>query len=97
MACATTGRKDLKVKYKRSVLGYLESFKSIAATNFKMSIVFSYIFRFNIENFPVYLICGQVLLHLPNRHLWQCLLQLEEQGFDQKSIYSQIYTTSSKR
>lgn len=53
--------RDLKVKYKRSVLGYLWSLLNPLLMMTVMSIVFSYIFRFNIENFPVYLICGQVL------------------------------------
>lgn len=53
--------RDLKVKYKRSVLGYLWSLLNPLMMMTVMSVVFSYIFRFNIENFPVYLICGQVL------------------------------------
>ena len=53
--------RDLKVKYKRSVLGYAWSLLNPLLMMIVISIVFSYIFRFDIENFPIYLLCGQVL------------------------------------
>lgn len=53
--------RDLKVKYKRSILGYFWSLLNPLFMMAIMSIVFSYVFRFTIEKFPVYLICGQVL------------------------------------
>lgn len=53
--------RDLKVKYKRSYLGYIWSILNPLLMMTVLCIVFSYIFRFNIENFPIYLICGQVM------------------------------------
>lgn len=53
--------RDLKVKYKRSYLGLLWSLLNPLLMMIVMSIVFSRIFRYNIENFPIYLLCGQVL------------------------------------
>jgi ABC-2 type transport system permease protein len=54
-------KRDLKVKYRRSVLGYLWSLLNPLMMMCVMTIVFSYMFRNNIENFPLYLICGQTL------------------------------------
>lgn len=53
--------KDFKLKYRRSVLGVLWSVLNPLLMMIVMSAVFSYMFRFNIENFPLYLILGQIL------------------------------------
>jgi len=53
--------RDLKVKYRRSFLGILWSLLNPILMMLVMSAVFSTIFRNNIENFPLYLICGQTL------------------------------------
>ncbi len=53
--------RDLKVKYRRSVLGILWSLLNPILMMLVMSAVFSTIFRNNIEYFPLYLICGQTL------------------------------------
>lgn len=55
--------RDLKVKYKRSYLGYLWSLLNPLLMMAVVSMVFSHVFRFNIENFPLYLLCGQVLFN----------------------------------
>lgn len=55
--------RDLNVKYKRSYLGYLWSLLNPLLMMIVISIIFSYIFRFDIENFPIYLICGQVVFN----------------------------------
>lgn len=53
--------RDLKVKYRRSFLGYLWSLLNPLMMMAIMSLVFSYMFRFDIPNYPLYLICGQTL------------------------------------
>lgn len=53
--------RDLKVKYKRSYLGYLWSLLNPLLMMVVVSLVFSHVFRFDIENFALYLLCGQVL------------------------------------
>ena len=53
--------RDLKVKYRRSFLGYLWSLLNPLLMMLVMTVVFSYMFRFNIPNYPLYLICGQTL------------------------------------
>lgn len=56
--------KDFKVKYRRSVLGVVWSVLNPLLMMIVMSAVFSYMFRFNIENFPLYLILGQIMFNL---------------------------------
>jgi ABC-2 type transport system permease protein len=53
--------RDLKTKYRRSVLGYLWSVLNPLLMMIIISIVFSHMFRFDIENFPVYLLTGQLI------------------------------------
>lgn len=55
--------RDLKVKYKRSYLGYLWSLLNPLLMMVVVSMVFSHVFRFNIDNFALYLLCGQVLFN----------------------------------
>ncbi len=51
-------KKDLKVKYKRSILGVFWSILNPLLMMVVMSIVFSYLFRFEIKNYPVYILSG---------------------------------------
>lgn len=53
--------RDFKVKYKRSVLGYCWSFLNPLLTMTVQYIVFSTIFKSGIENYPVYLLSGNII------------------------------------
>lgn len=53
--------RDFKLKYRRSVLGILWSVLNPLLMMVVMAAVFSYMFRFSIENFPLYLILGTIL------------------------------------
>ncbi len=53
--------RDFKVKYRRSFLGVLWSMLNPILMMLVLNAVFSRIFRYNIENFPLYLISGQLL------------------------------------
>ena len=55
--------KDIKLKYRRSFLGYLWSILNPLLTMLVLVAVFSQLFRFDIENFPVYLLCAQLLFN----------------------------------
>lgn len=50
--------RDFKTKYKRSVLGYLWSFLNPLLTSLVQYMVFSTIFKSDIDNFPIYLLTG---------------------------------------
>ena len=58
--------RDIKLKYRRSFLGYLWSVLNPLLTMIIMIIVFSSLFKSDIENFPVYLIIGQTLFGFMN-------------------------------
>lgn len=58
--------KDFKHKYRRSVFGVLWSVLNPLLMMAVMTAVFSFMFRFNIENYPVYLILAQILFTLMN-------------------------------
>lgn len=53
--------KDIKLKYRRSYLGYVWSILNPLLMMTVLVIVFSQLFRFDIPNFAVYLLSGQVL------------------------------------
>ena len=53
--------RDVKLKYRRSFLGYLWSVLNPLMLMLVLVIVFSNLFRFAIPHFPVYLLCGSVL------------------------------------
>lgn len=56
--------KDFKLKYRRSVLGILWSVLNPLLMMAVMTLVFSNMFRFPIEHFPLYLILGSTLFTL---------------------------------
>ena len=55
--------RDFKTKYKRSVLGMLWSLLNPLLTMTVQYIVFSRLFRFEIQNYPVYLLSGIVFFN----------------------------------
>ena len=65
--------RDLKLKYRRSFLGYAWSVLNPLFTMIVMTIVFSQMFKRNIENYPVYLFTGQVLFNYMNNSTNQAL------------------------
>lgn len=59
--------RDLKLKYRRSVLGYLWSILNPLFIMIIMAIVFSQMFKqSNITNYPIYLMSGQVIFNFMN-------------------------------
>ena len=59
-------KRDFKTKYRRSVLGILWSVLNPLGMMLVMTVVFSHLFRAGIENFPVYLMCGQLVFNFYN-------------------------------
>ena len=53
--------RDLKVKYRRSFLGYVWSVLNPLLMMVVQTIIFSFMFRSDIPNYPLYLICGNTL------------------------------------
>lgn len=65
--------RNLKLKYRRSVLGYLWSVLNPLLTMLVMTVVFSTMFSRNLENYPVYLFCGQLLFNFMNTSTHQAI------------------------
>ena len=54
-------KRDFVTRYRRSVLGILWSLLNPLLTMLVLTMVFSFIFRWEIDNFPVYLLSGQII------------------------------------
>jgi lipopolysaccharide transport system permease protein len=65
--------KDIKLKYRRSFLGYLWSILNPLMIMIIMVVVFSQMFRSDIQNFPTYLIIGQTLFNFMNESTSQAI------------------------
>ena len=55
--------RDVKLKYRRSFLGYVWSILNPLLIMLVMTLVFSQMFQRGIENFPVYLLSGQLIFN----------------------------------
>ena len=55
--------RDIKIKYRRSVLGVLWTLLNPVCMMIVLSVVFSNLFKFDVENFPLYLLSGQVVFN----------------------------------
>lgn len=54
-------KRDIKRKYYQSVLGILWTVLNPLLSMLVMTLVFSTLFKRNIDNFPIYLLCGQLI------------------------------------
>ncbi|WP_277409230.1 ABC transporter permease [Lacrimispora xylanisolvens] len=66
--------KDIKLKYRRSFLGYLWSVLNPLMIMIIMVTVFQHMFKYTIENYPAYVISGQVCFNFlsesTNQAIW---------------------------
>lgn len=83
--------KDIKLKYRRSVLGYMWSILNPLLIMIVMTIVFSTMFSRNIENFPVYLFCGQLLFNYMNNSTHQAIFSISGNAALLKKTYVPKY------
>lgn len=89
-------QRDLKLKYRRSFLGYVWSVLNPLLIMVVMTVVFSTMFSRNIENFPVYLFCGQLLFNYMNNATHQAIFSLTGNAALLKKTYvpKYIFTVS---
>lgn len=83
--------KEFKLKYRRSYLGIAWSLINPLMLMLVVSAVFSYIFRFNIENFPAYLILGQTVFNFFSEATQLSLLSISTSGQLIKKVYMPKY------
>lgn len=83
--------RNLKLKYRRSVLGYVWSVLNPLLTMTVMAIVFSTMFSRNIPNYPVYLFCGQLLFNFMNNSTHQAISSITGNASLLKKTYVPKY------
>ncbi len=83
--------KNIKLKYRRSFLGYLWSVLNPLMIMVVMTIVFSTMFNRNIENFPVYLFCGQLLFNFMSNSTHQAIFSITGNASLLKKTYVPKY------
>ncbi|MBQ8622549.1 MAG: ABC transporter permease [Oscillospiraceae bacterium] len=83
--------KNIKLKYRRSWLGYVWSILNPLMIMAVMTVVFSTMFKRNIENFPVYLFCGQLLFNYMNTATSQSTFSITSNAALLKKTYVPKY------
>ena len=83
--------RDIKLKYRRSFLGYLWSVLNPLLIMVVMTVVFSTMFKRNIPNFPVYLFCGQLLFNFMNSSTHQAIFSITGNASLLKKTYVPKY------
>lgn len=85
--------RDIKTKYRRSILGLLWTVLNPLLMMTVLSIVFSYFFsRYGeIENFPVYLLCGQLIFNFFNESTSIAMGSIVHSGELIKKVYVPKY------
>lgn len=83
--------KDIKLKYRRSFLGYLWSILNPLMIMMIMVAVFSNMFRFDIVNYPVYLIIGQTVFNFVSESTNQAMWSITGNAALMKKTYVPKY------
>ncbi len=88
--------RDIKLKYRRSFLGYLWSVLNPLFIMCVMTLIFSTMFKRNIENFPVYLFTGQIMFNFMNQSTHQAIFSITGNSALLKKTYvpKYIFTVS---
>lgn len=83
--------KDIKLKYRRSFLGYVWSVLNPLLVMVVMYLVFAHMFRFDVDNYPSYLIIGQTLFTFMTEATNQAIFSITGNGALLKKVYVPKY------
>lgn len=83
--------RDIKVKYKKSALGLMWSVLNPLLMMIVMTIVFSTLFKSDIENFPIYLLAGQTVFSFFSEATNMAMMSIISNGSLLKKIYIPKY------
>ncbi len=83
--------RDIKIKYRRSVLGVLWTLLNPLCMMVIISVVFSSIFKFDVENFPLYVLSGQVIFNFFNEATTSAMTSVLQNGALIKKVYVPKY------
>lgn len=89
--------KQIKLKYRRSFLGYLWSILNPLLIMVVLTVVFSAMFKRNIENYPVYLLCGRMLFDFMNTSTHQAIFSITGNAALLKKCYVPKYVFTFAR
>lgn len=89
--------KQIKLKYRRSFLGYLWSILNPLLIMVVLTVVFSAMFKRNIENYPVYLLCGRMLFDFMNTSTHQAIFSITGNAALLKKCYVPKYVFTLAR
>ena len=83
--------RDIKIKYRRSVLGVLWTLLNPLLMMVVLSLVFSNLFRFDIENYPVYILSGQVVYNFFSESTTSAMSAIIDNASLLKKVYIPKY------
>lgn len=83
--------RDIKVRYQKSILGLLWTVLNPLLMMIITSAVFSSIFKMNIENFPVYVLIGNITFTLTSDSTSQALMSILANASLIKKVYIPKY------
>lgn len=84
-------KRDIKVKYRRSVLGIFWSFLEPLLFMIVLTIIFSTFFKGNIENYPVYVLSGRLVFMFYSQATGGALRSITRNASIIKKIYVPKY------
>ena len=84
--------RDIKIKYRRSVLGVLWTLLNPLLMMIVLSVVFSNLFKFDVENFPLFILSGTCLFQGTDRSVSMVHTLLSE-DIPEQSMLSLIFST----
>ena len=83
--------RDIKNKYRRSVLGVLWTVLNPLFMMVILAIVFSNLFKFDIENYPVYILSGQVIYNFYSESTTSAMSSILDNAALLKKVYIPKY------
>lgn len=83
--------RDIKVKYRRSILGLLWTVLNPLLMMFVLCFVFSKLFRFDIENYAIYVLSGQVIFNYFQMSTTDAMMAILNNGTLIKKVYIPKY------
>ncbi len=87
-------KRDIKIKYRRSVLGIFWSFLNPLLTMIILTIIFSTIFSMKIENFPVYMLTGMLVFTFFSAGSKGAMMSIRQNAAIIKKVYVPKYMYS---
>lgn len=83
--------RDIKVKYRRSILGILWTVLNPLLMMLILCFVFSQLFRFDIENYAIYVLSGQVIFNYFQISTTDAMMSILNNGTLIKKVYIPKY------